>query len=149
MVRSDNMFFTQGPLSLGKSFGHERRLLWRHSSPMETAAHPRTLFMPRSNGMIFVTLSSSASLRTGVVKTFRCQCLMPLQTKDSRSLVHWFLKVASITLRTLASFSHFGVRGAIAIGTGSVAAHLMTSTLKISRLTSRLPTLNRSTLDHH
>ena len=39
---------------------------------METAAHPRTLFKPRTFGMIFVTLTSSASLWTGVVKTFRC-----------------------------------------------------------------------------
>ena len=39
---------------------------------METAAHPRFLFKPRSFGKIFVTLTSSASLRTGVVKTFRC-----------------------------------------------------------------------------
>ena len=39
---------------------------------METAAHPRTLFKPRTLGTIFVTLTSSASLRTGVVKTFRC-----------------------------------------------------------------------------
>ena len=35
-------------------------------------AHPRSLFKPRTLGMIFVTLTSSASLRTGVVKTFRC-----------------------------------------------------------------------------
>ena len=39
---------------------------------METAAHPRFLFKPRTFGMIFVTLTSSASLWTGVVKTFRC-----------------------------------------------------------------------------
>ena len=38
---------------------------------METAAHPRSLFKQRSFGMIFVTLTSSASLWTGVVKTFR------------------------------------------------------------------------------
>ena len=42
---------------------------------METAAHPRILFKPRTFGMIFVTLRSSASLRTGVVKTFRCRTL--------------------------------------------------------------------------
>ena len=40
---------------------------------METAAHPRFLFKPRTFGMISVTLKSSASLRTGVVKTFRCR----------------------------------------------------------------------------
>ena len=39
---------------------------------METAAHPRSLFKPRTFGKIFVTLTSSASSRTGVVKTFRC-----------------------------------------------------------------------------
>ena len=39
---------------------------------METAAHPRFLFKPRTLGTIFVTLTSSASLRSGVVKTFRC-----------------------------------------------------------------------------
>ena len=39
---------------------------------METAAHPRSLFMPRTFGMIVVTPTSSASSRTGVVKTFRC-----------------------------------------------------------------------------
>ena len=39
---------------------------------METAAHPRFLFKPRTLGTTFVTLTSSASLRTGVVKTFRC-----------------------------------------------------------------------------
>ena len=39
---------------------------------METAAHPRFLLKPRTFGMIVVTLTSSASLRTGVVKTFRC-----------------------------------------------------------------------------
>ena len=39
---------------------------------METAAHPRFLFKPRTFGMIIVALTSSASLRTGVVKTFRC-----------------------------------------------------------------------------
>ena len=39
---------------------------------METAAHPRILLKPRTFGKIFVTFSSSASLRTGVVKTFRC-----------------------------------------------------------------------------
>ena len=39
---------------------------------METAAHPRTLFKQRTLGMISMTLTSSASLRTGVVKTFRC-----------------------------------------------------------------------------
>ena len=38
---------------------------------METAAHPRFLFKPRTFGMIIVTLTSSASLWTGVVKTFR------------------------------------------------------------------------------
>ena len=38
---------------------------------METAAHPRFLFRPRTLGTIFVTLTSSASLWTGVVKTFR------------------------------------------------------------------------------
>ena len=38
---------------------------------METAAHPRTLVEPRTFGMIFVTLTSSASLRSGVAKTFR------------------------------------------------------------------------------
>ena len=38
---------------------------------METAAHPRFLFKPRTLGTIFVTLTSSASLRSGVVKTFR------------------------------------------------------------------------------
>ena len=65
------MVFTQGPLSLGESFGHERRALRLHFSPMETAAHPRFLFKPRTFGTIFVTLTSSASLRTGVVKTFR------------------------------------------------------------------------------
>ena len=39
---------------------------------METAAHPRFLFKPRTFGMISVTLTSSALLWTGVVKTFRC-----------------------------------------------------------------------------
>ena len=43
---------------------------------METAAHPRTLFKPRKLGTIFVTLTSSASLWTGVVKTFRCTSQM-------------------------------------------------------------------------
>ena len=43
---------------------------------METAAHPRTLFKPRTFGMIFVTLTSPASLWTGVVKTFRYTRLM-------------------------------------------------------------------------
>ena len=42
---------------------------------METAAHPRILFKPRTFGKIFVTFASSASLRTGVVKTFRCPSL--------------------------------------------------------------------------
>ena len=39
---------------------------------METAAHPRTLFKSRSPGMMSMTFTSSALLRTGVVKTFRC-----------------------------------------------------------------------------
>jgi hypothetical protein len=39
---------------------------------METAAHPHSLFKPRSFGKMFVTLTSSASLWSGVVKTFRC-----------------------------------------------------------------------------
>ena len=39
---------------------------------METAAHPRSLFKPRPFGKMSVTLTSSASLQTGVVKTFRC-----------------------------------------------------------------------------
>ena len=39
---------------------------------METAAHPRFLFKPRTFGMIFVTFTSSSSLWTGVVNTFRC-----------------------------------------------------------------------------
>ena len=43
---------------------------------METAAHPRILFKPRTFGMMFVILTSSASLRTGVVKTFRCPHLI-------------------------------------------------------------------------
>ena len=43
---------------------------------METAAHPRSLFKPRTFGKMFVTLSSSASLWSGVVKTFRCRALM-------------------------------------------------------------------------
>ena len=68
---ADNMVFTQGPLPLGRSFGLERETLRSHFSPMETAAHPRSLFKPRSLGMISVTLKSFASLRTGVVKTFR------------------------------------------------------------------------------
>ena len=38
---------------------------------METAAHPRFLFRLRTFGMMFVTLTPSASLWTGVVKTFR------------------------------------------------------------------------------
>ena len=42
-------------------------------SPMETAAHPRFLFKPRTFGMMFVTLTSSATLRTDVVKTYRRQ----------------------------------------------------------------------------
>ena len=42
---------------------------------METAAHPRSLFKPRTLGMICMTLQSSASVRTGVVKTFRCRTL--------------------------------------------------------------------------
>ena len=50
-------------------------MLRLHFSQMETAAHPRSLFKPRSLGMIFVTLTSFASLRTGVVKTFRCRTL--------------------------------------------------------------------------
>ena len=39
---------------------------------METAAHPRFLFKQRTFDMMFVTLTSSPSFRTGVVKTFRC-----------------------------------------------------------------------------
>ena len=65
------MVFTQGPLSLGESIGHERRLLRWNFAPTKTAALPRSLFKPRRLGMISVTLASSASLRTGVVKTFR------------------------------------------------------------------------------
>ena len=38
---------------------------------METEAHPRFLFKPRTFDMMCVTLTSSASLWTGVVKTFR------------------------------------------------------------------------------
>ena len=45
---------------------------------METAAHPRFLFKPRTLGMISVTLTSSASLRSGVVKTFRCTLIVAL-----------------------------------------------------------------------
>ena len=41
-------------------------------TPSETAAHPRILFKPRTLGTIPVTPTSSASLRAGVVKTFRC-----------------------------------------------------------------------------
>ena len=70
--RSHNMVFTHGPLSLGELSGDERQLLRKHFTPMETAAHPRFLFKPRSFGMMFMTLTSSASLWTGVVKTFRC-----------------------------------------------------------------------------
>ena len=55
---------------------------------METAAHPRILFKPRNFGMIFVTLRSSASLRTGVVKTFRCMPLvdMALSKRNSKPI---------------------------------------------------------------
>ena len=56
---------------------------------METAAHPRILFKPRTFGMIFVTLRSSASLRTGVVKTFRCAdeaFTMPLSAEQTQKL---------------------------------------------------------------
>ena len=42
---------------------------------METAAHPRSLFKPRTFGMMILTLTSSASLWSGVVKTFRCLSL--------------------------------------------------------------------------
>ena len=38
---------------------------------METAAHPRSLFKPRTFGIISVTLTSSASVRAGVVKSSR------------------------------------------------------------------------------
>ena len=53
---------------------------------METAAHPRLLFKPRTLGMIFVTLASSALSRTGVVKTFRCA--------DETKLPGCYLRVA-------------------------------------------------------
>ena len=39
---------------------------------LQRHGHPRFLFKSRTFGMIFVTLTSSASLWTGVVKTFRC-----------------------------------------------------------------------------
>ena len=41
-------------------------------SGLPRRGHPRFLFKLRTFGMIFVTLIPSASLRTGVVKTFRC-----------------------------------------------------------------------------
>ena len=65
------MVFTQGPLSLGDSFGNEARNASVTFSPMETAAHPRTLFKRRTFGKMIATLTSFTSLWTGVVKTFR------------------------------------------------------------------------------
>ena len=46
---------------------------------MKTAAHPRSLFTPRTFGTISVTLTSSASLWTGVVKTFRWASQIKMQ----------------------------------------------------------------------
>ena len=66
------MVFTQGPLSLGKSFDHERRSLRRRFTPMETAAHPRSLFKRRSVGTMIGDSTSFSSAGAGVVKTFRC-----------------------------------------------------------------------------
>ena len=55
---------------------------------MATAAHPRFLFKPRTFGKMFVTLTSSATLRTGVVKTFRCPLLvMPIVDRKARDIV--------------------------------------------------------------
>ena len=42
------MFFTQGPLSVGESFGVERRLLRLCFTQIETAAH-HSLFVPTAN----------------------------------------------------------------------------------------------------
>ena len=70
---------------------------------METAAHPRSLFKQRTFGKMFVTLTSSTSLWTGVVKTFRCPNeINPLvadvltriaddQTARNRIMTGWFL----------------------------------------------------------
>ena len=66
------MVFPQGPLSLGDSFGNEARNASVTFSPMETAAHPRTLFKRRTFGKMIATLTSFTSLWTGVVKNFRC-----------------------------------------------------------------------------
>ena len=70
------MVFTQGPLSLGESSGDERRNASVTFSPMETAAHPRFLFKPRTFGMIVVTLTSSASFVVG------CRKNLPLGVAD-------------------------------------------------------------------
>ena len=70
---SGNMVFTQGRgFVFGASFGSETPFAPLSRAGMPRRGHPRFLFKSRTFGMIFVTLTSSALLRTGVVKTFRC-----------------------------------------------------------------------------
>ena len=69
---------------------------------METAAHPRFLFKPRTFGMMFVTLTSSASLRTGVVKTFRWATqVSQMETALDAATQHLFTSVVGRTLTGL------------------------------------------------
>ena len=66
------MVFTQGPLSLGESFGHEDQMLQYHFSPMETAAHLGSLATVHGLGRIFRNSDVVRFVQGGVVKTFRC-----------------------------------------------------------------------------
>ena len=66
------MVFTQGHgFVIGASIGLPRSFAPFSHSGLPRRGHLRFLFKSRTFGMIFVTLTSFASLRTGAVKTFR------------------------------------------------------------------------------
>ena len=71
-LRRTTWFLRKGRSHVENRLAINLEMLRQHFAPMETAAHPRFLFRLRTFGMISVTLTSSASLWTGVVKTFRC-----------------------------------------------------------------------------
>ena len=89
---------------------------------METAAHPRFLFKPRTFGMMFVTLTSSASLRTGVVKTFRCAAQMHIKRNAEFAFDD---RVANCRFATTGSvmFSIVRVIGKLRPNVGDVTVH--------------------------
>ena len=69
--RSHNMVFTQRPLSLGESFGHERRIASVAFFSDGDGATPSNSVQAANLWYDVWALTSSASLWTGVVKTFR------------------------------------------------------------------------------